>query len=159
MASFYITNLAHQCLLNAEQHCKSAENLIRQTSPSSLEQTYSSFGLLVSHALELALKSYLLSQGQDQNSLNSIGHNLQRTWTQASNAGLSIAPIAPDWLQILSFGHTFPFHYVHPSKGTLANTPDINKLTVNIQHIINLIKGDNLRRELTELANKELQSV
>jgi len=57
------------------------------------ESTLYSIGILASHSLELALKSYLLHSGMSEKELMNIGHNINEAWNQCVQSGLPLGEL------------------------------------------------------------------
>lgn len=145
------TNLefAEQLLSSADGYCSSMNTLITQTKDTSLD----TIGLLASHSLELALKSFLLRHGSNENELSQLGHNLERTWGAASNAGLNVAVITPNWLKILASGHVFPFQY---TQSKTLKSLDNQELYSNVKKVLDLIKEDKERSRILAESSSQI---
>jgi hypothetical protein len=72
-------------LATAKSFYKSAERL--NTGPQHLDAPLPVYYLFL-HAVELALKSYLYSQGVDEGGLRKIGHDLETAWKEAVRLGI-----------------------------------------------------------------------
>jgi len=136
--------LAEKLLSSAEGYCSSINTLMTQNKNTSLD----AIGLLASHSLELALKSFLLRHGSDENELSQLGHNLERTWGAAKNAGLDIAVITPNWLKILSAGHVFPFQYTQSKKLKTIQRLENHELYSSVKRVLRLIQEDMERSKM-----------
>ncbi|TVO51649.1 hypothetical protein [Denitromonas halophila] len=69
---------------------------------------------LSAQALECTLKAFLSHSGMDQRQLKSIGHNLEKLWTQAASAGLVVSEHPPHWCSMLNSAHDKPYYYRYP---------------------------------------------
>lgn len=56
---------------------------------------------LLGHALELGFKSYLASQGYDEPTLRSIGHDLLRCFEEARGRGLDVRLLEPETTAVI----------------------------------------------------------
>jgi hypothetical protein len=74
--------LANQFWIDAKAYVQAAEVLISSSTPNINQPLY----FLLSHALELTLKAYLLARGADEADLIKIGHNLKRCSRGGSEA-------------------------------------------------------------------------
>ena len=144
--------LAEQLLSSADAYCHSIYTLITQTKNASLD----TISLLASHSLELALKSFLLRHGSNENELSQLGHNLERTWGAASNAGLDVAVITPNWLKILASGHVFPFQY---TQSKTLKSLDNQELYSNVKKVLRLIKEDKERSRVLAESSSQIYEI
>jgi len=97
-------------------------------------------GLLASHSLELALKSFLITKGWQEKDIRNVGHNLEKAWIKAANSGLDIIPEPPYWVRVLALGHGCPFIFRYPQNNTAVAIPTLDELLPEIKRIINKIK-------------------
>jgi len=72
-------------LATAKSFYKSAEKL--NTGPQHLDAPLPVYCLFL-HSVELALKSYLYSQGMAEDGLRKIGHDLETAWREAVRLGI-----------------------------------------------------------------------
>lgn len=76
-------------------------------------------GFLASHAIELALKAYLLSRGWTEDGVRSrkkFGHNIKMGWREARALGLGLQEDLPIGVKWLVEGHHAPYAYRYPGK-------------------------------------------
>jgi hypothetical protein len=71
----------------AASECTSALKTLIQCHPHPNETPHY---ILVMHAVELALKAFLMKKGVGENKLKSIGHNLNALYKEAVDLGLSL---------------------------------------------------------------------
>jgi HEPN domain-containing protein len=61
---------------------------------------------MLCHAIELALKAYLVSRGTTTKHLkNTFGHDLKKLLSEAINAGLPLGPLARGEIELLNEAH------------------------------------------------------
>jgi hypothetical protein len=78
--------LGNQFLSDARAYITAADILIRDGSPHVNQPAY----FLMSHALELMLKAYILARGVSYDQVVSLGHNLQKALDKAEALGLRV---------------------------------------------------------------------
>ena len=61
---------------------------------------------LLSHAIELALKSFLAAHGKRASDLKDLGHDLKKLVKEAVNRGLVLEPRTREDIELLSNAHT-----------------------------------------------------
>lgn len=96
-------------------------------------------GLLASQAVELGLKSYLLSKGQNDSDLKNIGHNLDKAWDASIKAGLRLNVDNQFSVRVLSLSHDKPFYYRYPQEGIAAGITDTDVLCQDIKAILDAV--------------------
>lgn len=98
------------------------------------------FGLLVSHSLEIALKSFLLSVGLDEKSLRKdIGHNLTKAWKTAVTNGLVLDSTPPAWCETLTSAHDNPYLFRYARTNTGLVVPAPHTLIANLRNVLSTI--------------------
>jgi hypothetical protein len=83
------------------------------------------FAQLVCHSVELALKSYLLFTGADEQRLRSIGHDLQAAWEECRRQSLEVT-FPTGWLMTLGYQYDGPFIFRYWRQGigwSIPGTP------------------------------------
>ncbi len=72
--------------------------------------------LLAGQTLECLLKAYLSKQGTPESDLkqHAVRHNLVELWQRASQVGLPISAVPPQWVGCLSRLHNSPFYLRYP---------------------------------------------
>ena len=98
-------------------------------------------GLLASQAIELSLKSYLLSKGWEQKQLKKIGHDLEQAWNESIKAGLRISINPKFSVQILSLSHDSPYLFRYPQRKVAAGITEPNILCQDVRTIIETIEN------------------
>jgi hypothetical protein len=78
--------LASQFWIDAKAYVQAAETLINSSTQNINQPVY----FMLSHALELTLKAYLLARGADEADLIKIGHNLKDAHEEAAKRGLKV---------------------------------------------------------------------
>ena len=137
MAIKKLDTSAEILLDGAQGYCDSMEVLSERPNKASVD----AIGLLASHSLELALKSFLLMRGWNEEQLKKVGHDLEKAWIKAAECGLSINKTAPFWVRVLSLGHGYPYIYRYPQEGTAIAIPSLDELASNLKDLIQLIRG------------------
>lgn len=99
-------------------------------------------GLLASQAIELSLKSYLISKGWEENKLKKIGHNLEKAMEESSKAGLKINLSQKFSVQVLSLSHDSPFLFRYPKTKVAAGITEPNVLCKDVRTIIETIENE-----------------
>lgn len=130
---------AERLFEGAQGYCDSMEVLVARPNKSSVD----AIGLLASHSLELALKSFLITKGWAETDLRDkkkMGHDLKKVWRKAAKLGLDIALEPPYWVRVLDLGHAYPYVYRYPQNNTAVAIPPIDELIPEIKRIIELIK-------------------
>jgi hypothetical protein len=98
----------HQFLIDACAYFNAADILIRDASPDVNQPAY----FLMSHALELMLKAYILACGGSYDEVVSLGHNIQKAHARAEALGLRIEDDHRVLIERLSeFHDAFIFRY------------------------------------------------
>jgi hypothetical protein len=95
--------------------------------------------LIAAQSVELALKSYLLSQGWPQKKVEKVGHNLTKAWAAAAGAGLSIDPEPPAWGQLLQSMHDDPYFLRYPPVNSGLVSPNARELQTRVDSLIELV--------------------
>lgn len=72
--------------------------------------------LLAGQTLECLLKAYLSKQGAPESDLRQpdVRHNLKELWQRASQSGLPVALVPPQWVECLSGLHNSPYYLRYP---------------------------------------------
>jgi len=136
----------HSLLVGATDFHRSA-NILAANLPISAH----SFAVVCAHAVELALKSYLLFKGVPENKLkNDPGHNLATAWSQAAQLGLPVGATHPDWLEKLDSVHAAPYLGRYPCVNTGIVLPSAPKLVGEIKSLIT---------QVTTITNIDVQTV
>ncbi|TDF37407.1 HEPN domain-containing protein [Alteromonadaceae bacterium M269] len=91
------------------------------------------FAYLASHALELFLKSYLLSVGAQEGKLKNIGHSLEVAWKETVKAGLPIESKPPEWCRTLNSTFEWPFLLRYPRNNTGIVVPNPQNLITQLK--------------------------
>ncbi|WP_027710430.1 HEPN domain-containing protein [Zooshikella ganghwensis] len=103
------------------------------------------FGNTISHAVELLLKSYLLSNGYDESKLKKIGHDLEKAWVKAREEGLEIDK-CPEWVKVLDSAYSAPFLFRYSKNNTAVVLPNSNRLYENVVKI-RMVVGSALKMD------------
>jgi hypothetical protein len=78
---------SHQFLIDARAYLVAADILIRDEASRDVHQP---IYFLMSHALELMLKAYILARGVSYDEVVSLGHNIQKAHARAETLGLRV---------------------------------------------------------------------
>lgn len=97
------------------------------------------FAYLASHSLELLLKSYLLSVGDDEDKLQEISHNLERAWQRAKGKGLGIEKTTPQWCSTLNSAYNRPFLLRYARDNTAIVVPNPKQLIVDLEVVLKVV--------------------
>lgn len=102
--------------------------------------------LIAAHALECALKAFLLHKGKKKEiRRHDVQHNLVALWNMAyKEKCLSILEVPPDWVTILSSGHgpNFYFRYQEGEGKTVVHggqTPALIPMAVALKNLIEMV--------------------
>ena len=102
--------------------------------------------LIAAHALECALKAFLLHKGKKKEiRRHDVRHDLVALWNMAyKEKGLSIPEVPPDWVTILSSGHgpNFYFRYQEGEGKTVVHggqTPALIPMAVALKNLIEMV--------------------
>lgn len=96
-------------------------------------------GFLSAQSLELALKAYLIHQGwMAEKAKDELGHDIERAWVEARNAGLDIPEQPPEGYMWLVNGHRYPFAYRYPGSPSkvVQDTSELWDLNDYLVHFI-----------------------
>jgi hypothetical protein len=100
--------LSTQFASEARAYLAAADILIRDGSADINQATY----FLMSHALELTLKAYMLARRVSYDEVVGLGHNLQKAYTRAADLGLPVEDGHRVLIERLSeFHDAFVFRY------------------------------------------------
>lgn len=98
------------------------------------------FGVLVSHSLELGLKSFLIHSGKTEKYIiKKIGHNLVKSWEVCISFGLEIDDPPPFWCQVLNSAHDFPYLFRYARENTGVVVPAVDTLMTDLNAVLQLI--------------------
>lgn len=102
-----------------------------------------SFGFLVSHGLELALKAYLIKCGLDEDMLkDEVGHSLVKAWNRCVALGLPLDKRVPRWCDLLDRAHSRPylFRYARANTGTVTSPQ--SELHSGLDNVLNVVGAE-----------------
>ncbi len=104
---------------------------------------YDVFGFLLSHSLELVLKSFLLNKGLTEKLIiKDLGHSLVKSWEKSSLLGLGIESKAPVWCETLNSAHDSPYHFRYAKVNTGIVLPPAQKALDDLKSILMLVESD-----------------
>jgi hypothetical protein len=130
--------LSNQFLIDACAYFNAADILIRDPSPDVNQPAY----FLMSHALELMLKAYILASGGTYDEVVSLGHNIQKAHARAEALGLRIEDDHRVLIEGLSeFHDAFIFRYPVVKHGHLI----LRGALVYPEEVLKIIEGIFLR--------------
>lgn len=99
-----------------------------------------SFGFLVSHSLELALKAYLTRCDLDEDKLkDKVGHSLVKAWNRCVALGLPLDKKVPGWCELLDRAHAAPHLFRYPRTNTGTVTPSQSELYSCLDNVLNVV--------------------
>ena len=98
--------------------------------------TLSAIGLLASHAIELALKAYLVKHGKTEKEIKNIGHDLSLAWREAKNLGLRLQWDEEYTMQVLNLSHSVPYLFRYPITGVAEGITAPEVLNRHLETII-----------------------
>lgn len=102
-----------------------------------------SFGFLVSHSLELALKAYLTKCGFDEEKMKAkIGHSLVKAWNASATLGLPVAKAVPRWCDLLDRAHNTPYLFRYARTNTGIVTPPQSDLHSGLDDILSIVGAE-----------------
>ena len=120
----------------------------QETMHALLEKIEGAFGpavaLLGSHAIELALKSFLVGQGYED--VRKIGHDIEKAGKLAHDSGLDIPEEPPFTLKLLALHHGSPYLYRYPQKGIAAGHPTPEDLSKTVSCVIGKVSSHLLKQ-------------
>ncbi|WP_322514622.1 hypothetical protein SR870_16485 [Rhodopseudomonas palustris] len=134
-------------LLSAESFLKSAQHLRNGTVSGNLKLRFEMpVYYLYSHAIELALKSFLRTKGFDMKQLSSrkYGHQLNVLWDECLKHGLKLHPIRRDCTEQLielldPFATRYEFRYVITG---FKQLPQLHAVDAEVTSLIASVKLD-----------------
>jgi hypothetical protein len=134
-------------LTTAKSFYKSAERL--NTGPQHLDAPLPVYYLFL-HAVELALKSYLYSQGVDEDGLREIGHDIETAWQEARKLGICDLCSECEKLQecIQIIGPIYrgdKLEYFYPGQNRLPAVEYIHKSSGKIITVLDDFYGQELK--------------
>jgi len=104
---------------------------------------YDVFGFLLSHSLELTLKSFLLNHDLDEEFIRKkLGHSLVKSWKKSSSLGLKIDSKAPTWCETLNSAHDLPYHFRYAKVNTGLVLPPAQQTLDDLKSVLMLVGND-----------------
>jgi hypothetical protein len=97
--------------------------------------------VLAGHAVELALKSFLLSHGSSETELQGLRHDLLKAWTAAAAAGLNETAEPPPWCRLLDSVHDSPYFGRYPPANSGLVTPNAADVEAHVTELIALVSN------------------
>lgn len=117
-------------------------------SPSLNKNTFYSFGLVTCLAMETALKAALLFKCINEKELKSLGHDLEKIWDKASDAGIRINPDYKSSLEMYSSMENATVSFRYPKTGELLyNNPtqainDVKGIIFDVSKLLEVSNDD-----------------
>jgi hypothetical protein len=123
----------HSFIECSQSYCDAAVTLCNTNN-----QAIEPIGLLSAHSLEIALKAMLSHMGWSEPQLRSIGHDLEKLWSEAAPF-LEIDKSLPEWVRVLNFSHRSPYHFRYPSAEFQVAIPECQELTQELRKILEMV--------------------
>ena len=126
---------AHSLLAGAREFASGLSTLARHPEGGSAR----AMAVLAAHAVELALKSSLLSHGWSESQLRELDHDLIKAWRAAAAAGLPVNTEPPSWCRLLDSVHDSPYFGRYPPANSGLVTPNAAEMEAQVTDLIALV--------------------
>lgn len=100
-----------------------------------------SFGFIISHSLELALKAFLLNRGKTEEEIIRMGHNLVIAWNECVELGLQIESDVPRWCEAIDAAYKSPYLFRYARENTGLVVPSQEEMYTSLDRVIDLVGG------------------